>query len=77
MRSGCAPDVSGANDPAPAEDVLNENPSLVALGKKDPFEVFGPENGNPRPAGSIRQNPGLASKRVIFLLKSPFGVKRN
>ena len=34
MRSGCAPDVSGANDPAPAEDLLNENPSLVALGKK-------------------------------------------
>ena len=33
MRSGCEPDVSGANDPAPAEDVLNENPSLVALGK--------------------------------------------
>ena len=33
MRSGCEPDVSGANDPAPAEDLLNENPSLVALGK--------------------------------------------
>ena len=36
MRVGCAPDVSGVNDPAPAEDVLNENPSLVALGKIRP-----------------------------------------
>ena len=34
MRSGCESDMSGANDPAPAEDLLNENPSLVALGKK-------------------------------------------
>ena len=29
--------VSGANVPAPAEDLLNENPSLVALGKKGHF----------------------------------------
>jgi len=34
MRTGCESDVSGANDPALAEDLLNENPSLVALGKK-------------------------------------------
>ena len=32
--NGCAPDASGTNDPAPAEDANNENPSLVALGKK-------------------------------------------
>ena len=28
--------MSGANDPAPAEDLLNENPSLVGLGKNRP-----------------------------------------
>ena len=33
MRVGCVTDASGANVPAPAEDVDNENPSLVALGK--------------------------------------------
>ena len=34
MVSGANRMVSGANDLAPAEDVHNENPSLVALGKK-------------------------------------------
>ena len=36
--------VSGANDPAPAEDLLNENPSLVALGKK--LKSAGPFRGH-------------------------------
>ena len=33
MRVGRESDFSGANDSAPAEDVDNENPSFVALGK--------------------------------------------
>ena len=33
MRVGCESDFPGANVPAPAEDLDNENPSLVALGK--------------------------------------------
>ena len=43
MRVECALDASGANVPAPAEDVLNENPSLVALGNKIrwPFNLTG------------------------------------
>ena len=32
--------LSGANVPAPAEDVLNENPSIVALGKKGPETIL-------------------------------------
>ena len=34
QRTGCGPVFPGANVPAPAEDQHNENPSLVALGKK-------------------------------------------
>ena len=39
MRVGCESDFGGANVPAPAEDVDNENPSLVALGKKYPLAL--------------------------------------
>ena len=34
MRTGCVTDFPGANVPVPAEDVLNENLSHDALGRK-------------------------------------------
>ena len=51
MRNGCVTDSAGANVPAPAEDLDNENPSLVALGKKG--SVRKPD-GRPFSTGSDR-----------------------
>ena len=63
MRTGCGPDFPGADVPAPAEDVHNENPSLVALGKnyanaKDFERFFHGSDADRMRTGCVADFPG-------------------